>query len=98
MEQVQLLFVSKDEPDAGQGRHGLGLQLGVAPRHHHRGLRVQADGATDQLAGRPVGLARHAAGVDHVDVGLGLEGDHLQEAPPAGLLHHVGLDLVELAA
>ncbi len=98
VEQIELLFVSQHQPDARQHCHRLGLKLGVAARHHDRRPAVLGHRPSDELAGRPVGLARYAAGVDHVDVGLGLEGDHLQEAPPAGLPHDVGLHLVKLAA
>lgn len=64
-----LLVVSHHDVDAFDVGHLLAVQLGIASRHHHHGIRVSARQFPDFLSAFLVSQFRHRASVDHANVG-----------------------------
>ena len=64
-----LLVVSHHDVNAFDVGYLLAVQLGIASRHHHHGIRVSARQFSDFLSAFLVSQFRHRASVDHANVG-----------------------------
>ena len=91
---VALLLSAEHKVHMVSREHLLRLQLRVATRHNHEGVRVLSANASDQLPALLVRKLRHGASVHHADVGL-LPGAHASDtvlsqfAPDGGRLGEI---------
>ena len=66
---ISPLVVSHHDVNAFDVGHLLAVQLGIASRHHHHGIRVSARQFSDFLSAFLVSQFRHRASVDHANIG-----------------------------
>ena len=62
----------------GEVEHRFRVHLGIAAGDHHARAGMLVEHAADQLSRLLAGLGRDRAGVDHIDIRLGLKGHQLR--------------------
>jgi hypothetical protein len=82
----------------GRAAQYLGIGRGVAAQDQDVRAGPAADGAAERLAALGGGPSRHAAGIDHQQVGLLAGTDGSQAEPAEQLGDGLGFVLVDLAA
>ena len=98
VDEFALFHVAQDEVHALDFQQLIRMGLGVTTRGDDHGLRPAAHGLAERLPGPRVGLVRHRAGIDDVDV-RGFGEGYDAKAPGNELLaDRLGLVLIQTAA